>query len=94
MAFDAHIDTVYPGDLDAWSFDPFTPKVQDGKIVEVNLPSQLLPRVQVLEYIRAFLMGRMAWSKLNGLILISGAFGMFDKKIAVEAVSAGRLLGR
>ncbi|MGZ5545500.1 MAG: M20/M25/M40 family metallo-hydrolase, partial [Limisphaerales bacterium] len=32
IAFDAHIDTVYPGDLDAWSFDPFTPKVQDGKI--------------------------------------------------------------
>ena len=30
-------------------------------------------------------MGRMAWSKLNGLILISGAFGMFDKKIAIDA---------
>lgn len=32
VAFDGHIDTVYPGDMDAWSFDPFTPKVQDGKI--------------------------------------------------------------
>jgi putative selenium metabolism hydrolase len=32
MAFDAHIDTVYPGDLDQWSFDPFQPKVEDGKI--------------------------------------------------------------
>lgn len=60
-------------------------KVQDGKIIEVNLPSDFLPRAQVLEYIRAFLMGRMAWSKLNGLILISGAFGMFDKKIAIDA---------
>ncbi|HNP49440.1 MAG TPA: glycosyltransferase family 2 protein, partial [Bacteroidia bacterium] len=37
-----------------------------------------------LEYIRAFLLGRMAWSRLNGLILISGAFGMFDKKIAID----------
>jgi putative selenium metabolism hydrolase len=32
VAFDAHIDTVYPGDLKLWSFDPFTPKVEDGKV--------------------------------------------------------------
>lgn len=60
-------------------------EVREGKIVRVNLPSDFLPRVQVLEYIRAFLLGRMAWSRLNGLILISGAFGMFDKKLAIAA---------
>ncbi len=32
MAFDAHIDTVYPGDREQWSFDPFQPKIEDGKI--------------------------------------------------------------
>ncbi|MBI5688924.1 MAG: YgeY family selenium metabolism-linked hydrolase [Verrucomicrobia bacterium] len=32
VAFDGHIDTVYPGDLSQWSFDPFTPKVEEGKI--------------------------------------------------------------
>ena len=32
MAFDAHIDTVYPGDREQWSFDPFQPKLEDGKI--------------------------------------------------------------
>jgi putative selenium metabolism hydrolase len=32
IAFDAHIDTVYPGDLGQWSFDPFQPKMADGKI--------------------------------------------------------------
>jgi putative selenium metabolism hydrolase len=32
IAFDAHIDTVYPGDLSLWSFDPFIPKIEDGKI--------------------------------------------------------------
>ncbi len=32
VAFDAHIDTVYPGDRKLWSFDPFTPKVEDGKV--------------------------------------------------------------
>jgi biofilm PGA synthesis N-glycosyltransferase PgaC len=58
-------------------------EVREGKIIQVNLPRNIIPRVQVLEYIRAFLLGRMAWSRLNGLILISGAFGMFDKKIAI-----------
>lgn len=32
IAFDGHVDTVYPGDLGAWTFDPFQPKVEDGKI--------------------------------------------------------------
>jgi cellulose synthase/poly-beta-1,6-N-acetylglucosamine synthase-like glycosyltransferase len=59
--------------------------VKEGKIIKVNLPHEMIPRIQVLEYIRAFLLGRMAWSKLNGLILISGAFGMFDKKVVIEA---------
>ncbi len=59
-------------------------EVKEGKIIRVNLPVNIIPRVQVLEYIRAFLLGRMAWSKLNGLILISGAFGMFDKKVTIE----------
>ncbi|MCC7301652.1 MAG: glycosyltransferase [Bacteroidia bacterium] len=58
--------------------------VQDGRLVKVNLPKKLLPRVQTLEYIRAFLLGRMAWSKMNGLLLISGAFGLFDKRICID----------
>ncbi len=32
IAFDAHIDTVYPGDLAQWTFDPFTPFVREGKV--------------------------------------------------------------
>jgi putative selenium metabolism hydrolase len=32
MAFDAHVDTVYPGDREQWSFDPFKPRIKDGKI--------------------------------------------------------------
>ena len=32
IAFDAHIDTVYPGDLDQWHSNPFVPKVAEGKI--------------------------------------------------------------
>ncbi|MGB4261226.1 MAG: YgeY family selenium metabolism-linked hydrolase, partial [Candidatus Cloacimonas acidaminovorans] len=32
IAFDAHIDTVYPGDLSLWDFDPFAAHIKDGKI--------------------------------------------------------------
>ncbi len=38
-----------------------------------------------MEYTRAFLMGRMAWSELDGLLLISGALGMFDREIVIQA---------
>jgi poly-beta-1,6-N-acetyl-D-glucosamine synthase len=60
-------------------------EVENGKIKEVNLPKNLLAKLQVLEYTRAFLLGRMAWAHLDGLMLISGAMGMFDKKIMIEA---------
>lgn len=59
-------------------------KVVNGKIVEVNLPKTLLGRSQALEYIRAFILGRMAWSRASGLILISGAFGAFDRDIVLK----------
>ncbi|QLE03070.1 glycosyltransferase family 2 protein [Galbibacter sp. BG1] len=59
--------------------------VEDGRIVEVRLPDTYIARAQVIEYFRAFLMGRMAWSRIDGLLLISGAFGMFDKDTVMEA---------
>ena len=59
--------------------------VENGRLVDINLPKQFLPRVQTLEYTRAFLLGRMAWSRLNGLLLISGAFGAFDREIVIKA---------
>ena len=57
--------------------------VEQGKILKVHLAKEYLPRMQILEYIRAFILGRMAWSRLNGLLIISGAFGAFDKEIAI-----------
>ncbi|MBW7466714.1 glycosyltransferase family 2 protein [Pontibacter aydingkolensis] len=59
--------------------------VEDGRLVKVEVPDKFIPRVQVLEYFRAFLMGRMAWAHVNGLLLISGAFGMFDKATVIKA---------
>ncbi|TDW47733.1 cellulose synthase/poly-beta-1,6-N-acetylglucosamine synthase-like glycosyltransferase [Flavobacterium sp. 270] len=59
--------------------------IKNGRLVEINVPDGMLPRIQVLEYLRAFLLGRMAWGRLDGLLLISGAFGAFDKEIALLA---------
>ena len=59
-------------------------QIANGRLIKVGLPHDFLPRVQTLEYIRAFLLGRMAWSRLNGLMLISGAFGAFDREIVVK----------
>lgn len=58
-------------------------EIKVGKLVRVNVPENWIARIQVLEYLRAFLLGRMAWAKLDGLLLISGAFGMFDREIVV-----------
>ncbi len=58
--------------------------IQDGQLIEINVPDKFLPRCQVIEYNRAFLMGRLAWSRLDGLLLISGALGLFDKEIVIN----------
>ncbi len=59
-------------------------EVEDGKIVSVSFPKEFLAKFQVVEYNRAFMMGRMAWSKLNGLLLISGAMGMFNREVVID----------
>lgn len=58
--------------------------IKGGKLLDINLPKNLLVQAQVLEYLRSFLLGRMAWSRLNGLLVISGAFGIFDKNTAID----------
>lgn len=59
--------------------------IKDGKLESIRLPENYWARMQSLEYIRAFIIGRMAWARINGLLLISGAFGAFDKQIAILA---------
>jgi cellulose synthase/poly-beta-1,6-N-acetylglucosamine synthase-like glycosyltransferase len=55
-----------------------------GRIVDVRMPRGWLPRIQVVEYLRAFLLGRTGWSRLGGLLIISGAFGLFRRDVLVE----------
>ena len=56
-----------------------------GFLVHVGLPRQLLARLQIIEYLRAFLFGRLGWSPLNAVLIVSGAFGIFRKNAVIEA---------
>lgn len=58
--------------------------IRNGQVVEPRLPRKLLPAMQVMEYIRAFLGGRSGWSRLNSLLIISGAFGLFTRKDVLD----------
>jgi cellulose synthase/poly-beta-1,6-N-acetylglucosamine synthase-like glycosyltransferase len=60
-------------------------RVVSGRIVQVDMPQRWMPRIQVVEYLRAFLLGRTGWSRFGGLILISGAFGLYRRDTYVEA---------
>ncbi|MDL2142121.1 glycosyltransferase [Flavobacterium tructae] len=59
--------------------------IKEGFLFKVHYPKEWYPRFQELEYVRSFLFGRMAWSQLNGLLLVSGGLGMFDKDIVIKA---------
>lgn len=58
-------------------------KVQAGRVRRVRLPHGLLPKLQVLEYLRAFFFGRMGWDGAGALLIISGAFGLFRRETVV-----------
>lgn len=51
----------------------------------VLLSSKPLVIMQVIEYLRAFLMGRVGLSRFNLLLIVSGAFGVFKKDWVIEA---------
>lgn len=59
--------------------------VQLGSVFQANLSSNYLVVMQIVEYLRAFLMGRIALSKFNLVLIISGAFSVFSKKWVIEA---------
>lgn len=54
--------------------------VQHGRVTDARVPRRFLPGVQVVEYLRAFLFGRLGWNRLGGNLIISGAFGLFRKE--------------
>ncbi len=58
--------------------------VSGGHLKSVDLPSNPWALLQVVEYLRAFLFGRLGWSSMNAMLIISGAFGLFKKSTVIE----------
>ncbi|MDA8209511.1 MAG: glycosyltransferase [Actinomycetota bacterium] len=58
--------------------------VRGGLVERVDVPSRILPRLQLIEYAKAFVGGRTGWSLFNSLMIISGAFGVFRRELLVE----------
>ncbi|KQL48329.1 glycosyltransferase [Brevibacillus choshinensis] len=59
-------------------------KIEDGVVSDIRLPDKFLPMMQSVEYLKAFLGGRIGWSAINGLIIVSGAFGVFRKDYVIK----------
>lgn len=68
--------------------------VDKGTLAKINIPRSHLARFQTIEYLRAFMAGRLGWAQLRSLLIISGAFGLFNKDRVVEVggylTSSGR----
>lgn len=58
--------------------------VKDGRVTDARVDSRWLPGVQTVEYLRAFLFGRLGWNLLGGNLNISGAFGLFRRDYLTE----------
>lgn len=58
--------------------------VDHGQIEHKGLAKNLLARLQTIEYLRAFSLARVGWSLLDSLLIVSGAFGLFEKQIIAE----------
>ncbi len=59
-------------------------RIAHGHVAEVGLPRSVLAVLQTIEYLRAFLMARLAWSELGSLTIVSGAFGLFRRRIIID----------
>ena len=60
-------------------------RVAGGRVLETRAPRNGIAGMQVSEYLRAFLFGRLGWNHLGGTLIISGAFGLFHREAMVAA---------
>jgi cellulose synthase/poly-beta-1,6-N-acetylglucosamine synthase-like glycosyltransferase len=59
--------------------------VEAGHVTEARTPRQFVVNLQIIEYLRAFLVGRTGWSRLGAVLIVSGAFGIFRREDVIEA---------
>lgn len=60
-------------------------EVRGGRVEVARAPRRPLAGIQAVEYLRAFLFGRLGWNRLGGNMIISGAFGLFRRETVISA---------
>jgi len=60
-------------------------EIRDNRIVNARVPRNLWVQWQIIEYIKSFLISRMAFSRINALLIMSGAFSVFRRRDLLEA---------
>lgn len=60
-------------------------EIEQGHVIRYRMPNNLIACMQVLEYDRSFLASRILFDQFNGNIIISGAFGLFQKNLVINA---------
>jgi cellulose synthase/poly-beta-1,6-N-acetylglucosamine synthase-like glycosyltransferase len=58
--------------------------IRDGRVAEIGVARNIWALLQTIEYLRAFLLARLAWSKIGALTIVSGAFGLFRRSVLIE----------
>jgi cellulose synthase/poly-beta-1,6-N-acetylglucosamine synthase-like glycosyltransferase len=58
-------------------------RIDHGRVIDAHLPPSRFAMFQVIEYLRAFFGTRTGWSALNGLLIVSGAFGLFRRDVVI-----------
>lgn len=58
--------------------------IEDGEWKSFRMPEKFTERFQIVEYFRAFLAGRVSWNLSNSMLIVSGAFGVFNKQAVID----------
>ncbi|HWO69856.1 MAG TPA: glycosyltransferase [Actinomycetota bacterium] len=58
--------------------------IREGRVAELRMPRRWVERLQIVEYARAFFLGRAGWTRFGALLIISGAFGLFRRDAVVR----------
>jgi cellulose synthase/poly-beta-1,6-N-acetylglucosamine synthase-like glycosyltransferase len=59
-------------------------RVERGRVIDAGMPSNWIARFQIVEYMRSFLLFRLACASHNAVTIVSGAFGLFRRDALVE----------
>ncbi len=60
-------------------------EVKNGRLMNHRAPKSPIPCFQVLEYLRSYFVGKMAWSAINAMPNVSGGYGLFNTEIMIAA---------